>query len=114
MFGIMATQTLSVEANANTAAKGTSQVRVQLSTRHPDVSLPENPGPILVNTSTVAVDLSQYIPPNAPGRFTPLCSLYACQHPLAVGETHTFRVPYQWYISSNVFRRIPYSEWHIL
>ena len=30
-----------------------SQIRLQLSTRNADISLPENPGPILVNTSNV-------------------------------------------------------------
>ena len=28
-----------------------SQVRILLSTRHPDIAIPETPGPILVNTS---------------------------------------------------------------
>ena len=39
------------------AAGGQSQVKIQLSTRHPDISLTKNPGPILVNTSNVIVDV---------------------------------------------------------
>ena len=35
-----------------------SQVRIQLSTRHPDISLRENPGPIVVNTSNVILELT--------------------------------------------------------
>ena len=33
------------------ATKETSQVRIHLSSKHPDISIPGNPGPILVNTS---------------------------------------------------------------
>ncbi len=90
LFNSMATQTLSVDPNDNAATNSASQVRVQISTRHPDISLPENPGPILVNTSTVTAELVQYISTNLPGRSTPLCSLYACQHSPAVRETHPF------------------------
>ena len=50
-----------------------SQVRVQLSTRHPDISLPENPGPILVNTSNVILELSILAPTNNLARPSPIC-----------------------------------------
>ena len=36
---------------ASTENKPASQVRISLSTKQPDVSLAQNPGPILVNTS---------------------------------------------------------------
>lgn len=49
----MATQTQSVNSDHAAATENTSQVRIQLSTRHPDISIPDAPGPILVNTSTV-------------------------------------------------------------
>ena len=53
----MASET--ILANASTLGKNQSstQVRIQLSTRHPDISLPEVPGPILVNTSNVMLKL---------------------------------------------------------
>ena len=49
----MSEQTLLNGAGENAGSTSTSQVRIQLSSRHPDIALPENPGPILVNTSNV-------------------------------------------------------------
>ena len=49
----MSDQTLSNSAGDTGDSASISQVRIQLSTRHPDIALPENPGPILVNTSNV-------------------------------------------------------------
>ena len=49
----MSNQTLPNGADDTSDSASTSQVRIQLSTRHPDIALPENPGPILVNTSNV-------------------------------------------------------------
>ncbi len=49
----MSDQTLSNGAGDTGDSASTSQVRIQLSTRHPDIALPENPGPILVNTCNV-------------------------------------------------------------
>lgn len=56
---IMATGTVatSLDGMATSTLDSASQVRVQLSTRHPDISLPENPGPILVDTSNVILEL---------------------------------------------------------
>ena len=53
----MAMETIIADANGIAASTSPSQVRVQLSTRYPDISLPENPGPILVNTSNVILEL---------------------------------------------------------
>ncbi|MCJ1276773.1 ribosome biogenesis protein ytm1 [Puttea exsequens] len=47
----MATAEPPASGDGNTISSSPSSVKIQLSTRHPDVSLPENPGPILVNTS---------------------------------------------------------------
>lgn len=58
----MATETLAATASGTAIFDPPSQVRVQLSTRHPDISLPENPGPILVNTSNVIVEPTDSIP----------------------------------------------------
>ena len=49
----MSEQTLLNGAGESADSASTSQVRIQLSSRHPDIALPENPGPILVNTSNV-------------------------------------------------------------
>ena len=49
----MTDQTVSNGTGENADSTSTSQVRIQLSSRHPDIALPENPGPILVNTSKV-------------------------------------------------------------
>ena len=59
----MATDTITtgVKGNAMSTSDSATQVRVQLSTRHPDISLPENPGPILVNTSNVILELPSSI-----------------------------------------------------
>ena len=60
----MATDTITKSANgmAMSTSDSASQVRVQLSTRHSDISLPENPGPILVNTSNVILELLISVP----------------------------------------------------
>ena len=49
----MATDIPLTNSAAHDDSQRTSQVRLQLSTRNADISLPENPGPILVNTSNV-------------------------------------------------------------
>ena len=49
----MSDQAVSNGAGENADSASTSQVRIQLSSRHPDIALLENPGPILVNTSNV-------------------------------------------------------------
>ena len=61
-----------------------TQVRVQLSTRHPDISLPDNPGPILVNTSNVILKLSDSVPPDDRARSPAIRSLHACEYSIAV------------------------------
>ena len=61
-----------------------TQVRVQLSTRHPDISLPENPGPILVNTSNVILKLFDFVPPDDRARSPAIRSLHACEYSIAV------------------------------
>lgn len=53
----MATEATIANADGIATFTSPSQVRVQLSTRQPDISLPENPGPILVNTSNVILEL---------------------------------------------------------
>ena len=57
-----------------------SQVRVQLTTRHPDISLPDNPGPILVNTGKIVLrkNIIEYRADYC--RFSTLCSLHARQY----------------------------------
>ena len=42
----------------------TSEVRIQLSTKQPDISITENPGAILVGTSNMTPDLSMQSPTN--------------------------------------------------
>lgn len=74
---------------ATSASDYPSQVRVQLSTRHPDISLPENPGPILVNTSNVIVRLSNSVLTDDLARPPTICSFHAGQYPIAVREAHT-------------------------
>ena len=54
----MAAETTLARADNMTIPEASSQVRVQLSTKHPDISLTENPGPILVNTSNVILESS--------------------------------------------------------
>ena len=49
----MTDQIVSNGTGENADSTSTLQVRIQLSSRHPDIALPENPGPILVNTSNV-------------------------------------------------------------
>ena len=61
-----------------------TQVRVQLSTRHPDISLPENPGPILVNTSNVILKLFDSVPSDGRARSPAIRSLHACEYSIAV------------------------------
>ena len=62
----------------------TTQVRIQLSTRHPDISLTENPGPILVNTSNVIFKLLDSAPSDDGARSPAIRSLYACEYSIAV------------------------------
>ena len=62
----------------------TTQVRIQLSTRHPDISLPENPGPILVNTSNVILKLFDSAPSDDRSRSPAIRSLHACEYSIAV------------------------------
>lgn len=52
----MATETIQGIDSGFTDLETNSQIRLNLSTRHPDISLPENPGPILVNTSKATLD----------------------------------------------------------
>lgn len=53
----MSSTTVLHNAVESTDSEPHSQVKIHLSTRHPDITLPENPGPILVNTSTVISEL---------------------------------------------------------
>lgn len=53
----MATETIANSGNGFQPSNPPSQVRIQLSTRLPDIALPENPGPILVNTSNIELFL---------------------------------------------------------
>lgn len=73
----MATETIIASANGMATPDPPSQVRVQLSTRHPDISLPENPGPILVNTSNVIVELLNSIPTDNLARPPAVCPFHA-------------------------------------
>ena len=75
----MAQETITTSTNgtANPTSNSVSQVRVQLSTPHPDISLPENPGPILVNTSNVKLELFYSIPADNFGRPPAICSFHA-------------------------------------
>ena len=115
LLSIMASDTsrTSVNGVAMSASDSTSQVRVQLSTRHSDISLPENPGPILVNTSNVIWELFGFVPTKEYTRSPAICPFYPRKYSVAVREAHTIRIPNQWHISPNIVRRIPYREWHI-
>ena len=53
----MAEDAMTGGVNGITQSDSSTQVRVHLSTQHPDIALPENPGPILVNTSNVKLEL---------------------------------------------------------
>ena len=85
----MARETITASSNDMDASDSHSQVRVQLSTRHPDISLPENPGPILVNTSNVMLTLSGSTPTDKLARPPALCPFHARQHSITVRETDT-------------------------
>ena len=65
-------------------ADSTTQVRIQLSTRHSDISLPENPGPILVNTSNVILKPFDSVPPDDRARSSAIRSLHACEYFITV------------------------------
>ena len=77
---IMATETITTSANglATPTSDSASQVRVQLSTPHPDISLPENPGPILVNTSNVILELFNSVLTDDLARPPAICPFHAC------------------------------------
>ena len=107
------TTTVSISGMSTGTPDSSSQVRVQLSTRHPDISLPENPGPILVNTSNVILELLCPVPTDRLARPAAICPFNTRQYFIAVGKAYTIRVPHQWHISSNISRRVSYSEWHI-
>lgn len=47
----MASDTIPPALHDDTLPSPQSQVKLQLTTRHSDIALPENTGPILVNTS---------------------------------------------------------------
>lgn len=85
----MAMETVTADSNGMDTSDSHSQVRVQLSTRHPDISLPDNPGPILVNTSNVILTLSTSPLTDNLARPPAVCPIYACQYSIAVRETHT-------------------------
>ena len=69
----MATDAMTGGANGITHSDSSSQVRVHLSTQHPDISLPENPGPILVNTSNVKLELFDIIRTDGCARSPTIC-----------------------------------------
>ncbi len=91
---IMATDaiTTSVYGMATSPSDSSSQVRVQLKTQHPDIALPENAGPILVNTSNVILELFGSIPINNLARLPAICPFHACQHSVAVREADSIRI----------------------
>ena len=47
-----------ISQDDQTAFSSHTQVKLQLTTRHADISLPENTGPVLVNTSVYLLPLS--------------------------------------------------------
>lgn len=47
-------------ADGASTASSQAQLKLQLNTRHSDISLPENTGPILVNTSMIKLPF-QYV-----------------------------------------------------
>ena len=98
---------------ATSSVEPSSQVRVQLSTRHPDISLPENPGPILVNTSNVILETSINIHTYNRARPATICPFNASQHSITARKDHTIRISHQWHIPSNFSRRVPHRKWHI-
>ena len=71
------TTTTSASGITNSTSDSVSQVRVQLSTPNPDISLPENPGPILVNTSNVIIEFFYSIPADRFDRPPAICPFHA-------------------------------------
>lgn len=55
-----------------------SQVKIQLSTRDPDLQLPDETGPILVSTSKPTPKYMKFYS-NTDYRFKAICPLYSCQ-----------------------------------
>ena len=62
-----------------------TQVKLQLTTRHADISLPENTGPILVNTSEHEPELEIRTLTKWTKRSAPICPLNSCQCSLRDG-----------------------------
>ena len=85
----MSMETMTSNSNSMNTSDSPSQVRVQLSTRHADISLPENPGPILVNTSNVILTLFSSTPTDNLARPPAVCTFHARQYSVAVREAHT-------------------------
>ena len=73
-----AVNTAKGNTNHTSVVSPQTQVKVQLSTRQPDISLPEPTGPILVNTSRLN-PLCTKGDTDRLSRFTPLCPLNPCQ-----------------------------------
>lgn len=87
----MAIETMLTSANGAANTDSLSQVRVQLTTRHPDISLAENPGPILVNTSNVISEvLTHPTTTETLPRSPPLCTFHTRQYIAPVRKTDTF------------------------
>ena len=80
-----------------------TQVRLQLKSRHADISLPENTGPILVNTSTWSSKRDHFRMTCAKSRprFASICVVNLGQHSSPDGKTHPSGVPDQWYLSPD-------------
>ncbi len=85
----MATETMLDSADSAVNTDTLSRVRVQLSTRHPDISLAANPGPILVNTSNVILEVLPHIAAKVLSRSSPLCTLHTRQYIAPVRKTDT-------------------------
>ena len=103
------------EIASQTTDQNVSQVRIQLQSPDKDISLPENIGSILVNTSKVSdipFTLKHII--HHQTRPPPLCPLDARQCPAGKRAAHPLRIPHQRHLSPHHLGRVPHRQWHLI
>ena len=66
-----------------------TQVKLQLTTRHSEISLPENTGPILVNTSKCQPFFSLLELTDQALRFTAVCPVHSRERSVGNREANT-------------------------
>ena len=90
-----------------------AQVKLQLTTKEPDISLPENTGPILVNTSKESLNSLWRIELTTL-RSTSICFVYAGEPPAGKREANSLRIPDKWDLPPHVDKRIPHRQWNLI